>query len=154
MKLPSRYPPVFLAGLLLGAVVAGCSSSTPMLVEKPIDATQEKLLWISAAYNQFAAEKGRPPASAEDLKPILSRSGNADEILRSSRDGQPLVICWGIDLLSRLDWVKPKTTPVLAYERRGADGSRYVLSASQGVDLLSEQQFRDASFPPGHQPAF
>ena len=63
-------------------------------------------------------------------------------------DGQPLVVCWGVDLSKRPAWAK--TTPVLAYEKQGADGNRYVLTVVRSVELLSDKDFRTASFPPGH----
>ena len=73
--------------------------------------------------------------------------GDPDEILRSPRDGEPFVICYDVDVLGALEWAQ--STPVLAYERRG-DGSRWVLSIPGGIFLLDEEEFQQASFPPGH----
>ena len=72
--------------------------------------------------------------------------------MRSPRDEQPLVICWGVDTMKRMPWAK--TTPVLAYEARGVNGSRYVLTAIHSVELMPDADFRAASFPPGHHPNF
>ena len=93
----------------------------------------------------------RPPQSAEELKPALGKLGNPDDLLRSSRDGQPFVVCWGVDLLVPPTWAK--ATPVLAYEKRGVDGRRYVLTTRRRVELMPDQEFRKASFPPGHTPS-
>jgi hypothetical protein len=137
-------------GLLCSwAVLAGCSSSSPVTVQTPLDPTQEKLIKIKLAYSHFLGEKGAPPRSAEDLRPLLaSGADNPDEILRSSRDAQPFVICWGVDINAKLPWAK--TTPVLAYEKEGVGGSRWVLTTARSVGLMSEQEFREASFPPGY----
>jgi hypothetical protein len=137
-------------GLLCSwAVLAGCSSSSPTTVLARLDPTQEKLIKIKLAYSHFLSEKGTPPRSAEDLRPLLASGGdNPDDILRSSRDAQPFVICWGVDINAKLPWAK--TVPVLAYEKEGVGGSRYVLTAVRSIGLMSEQEFREASFPPGH----
>ena len=107
---------------------------------------------IGMAYTRFSASQKRPPQAWADLRPILAETDNADEPWCSDRDGQPLVVCWGVDLSKQPDWAK--TTPVLAYEKQGADGSRYVLTAVRSVELLSDKDFREASFPPGHNPGF
>jgi len=142
-----------LAVLLLVSCIAthGCSaSSTPIYVDKPLDATHEKLMKIGAAYTRFSASHKRPPQAWTDLRPILAETENADAPWCSARDGQPLVVCWGVDLSQARTWAK--TTPVPAYEKLGADGNRYVLTAVRSVELLSDKDFREASFPPGHNP--
>jgi len=129
----------------------GCSnSSTPLIVETPLDPTHEKLLRIGMAYTRFSTSQKRPPKEWSDLKPILAETENADEPWRSARDGQPLVICWGVDLGKWKSWAK--STPVLAYEKQGVDGNRYVLTTLRSVELLSDSDFHAASFPPGHDP--
>jgi hypothetical protein len=142
--------------LLLAAclVLAGCSSQlTPITVEKPLDPTHARLLKIGAAYRQFTTSHKEPPKSWADLKPILAKTDNADAPWTSERDGQPLVVCWGANPSKWREW--GKTTPVVAYEKQGAGGSRYVLTAVQGsVMELSDEDFRAASFPPGQTPAF
>ena len=136
-------------GLLCSwAVLAGCSSS-PVTVQAPMDATQERLIKIKLAYSHFLSEKGVPPRSVEDIRPLLAAGGdNPDELLRSPRDGQPFEICWGVNINAPLPWAK--TTPVLAYEKQGVDGSRWVLTAVRSVAPMTEEEFRGASFPPGH----
>ncbi len=143
---------VYTLGMLLAfSALLGCSgSSTPIYVDKPLDPTHEKLMKIGMAYARFSANRKRPPQAWADLRPILAETENADGPWCSARDGQPLVVCWGVDLSKRPAWAK--TTPVLAYEKQGADGSRYVLTAVRNVELLSDKDFREASFPPGHDP--
>jgi len=134
-------------------VVHGCSgSSTPICVDTPLDPTHEKLMKIGMAYVRFSSSRRRPPQSWADLQPILAETESAGEPWRSARDAQPLVVCWGVDLSKPPAWAK--TTPVLAYEKKGAEGSRYVLTAVRSVELMSDKDFRAASFPPGHDPGF
>ena len=134
----------------LGAALGGCSSSSPLTVEVPMDPTHQKLLQIKLAYARFLAENGTPPRSADDIRPLLagSEGGNPDDMLRSSRDGQPFVIFWGVDINAPLPWAK--TVPVLAYEKEGVAGSRYVVTARQSIALMSQQEFDQASFPPAN----
>jgi hypothetical protein len=136
---------------LASFVLHGCSdSSTPIRVDTPLDPTQDKLIKIGKAYRFFLEKQHKPPQSWADLKPILAASENADEPWRSPRDGQPLVICWGVDLSKKPDWAK--STPVLAYEKQGTAGSRFVLTTARSVELLADKEFQEASFPPGQVP--
>jgi len=142
-----------LAALLLVSciVIHGCSgSSTPIYVDKPLDPTHERLMKIGMAYMRFSTSHKRPPQAWTDLQPILAETENADAPWCSARDGQPLVVCWDVDLSKARTW--SKTTPVLAYEKQGADGNRYVLTMVRSVELLSDKDFREASFPLGHNP--
>ncbi len=140
--------------LLLWCLIAGgCSSSTPVQVGNPPDPTAEKLRKIIVAYGRFCVAEQRPPESVEELKPMLAQLGDPGDLLRSSRDGQPFVVCWGVDLLAPPSWAKSKT-PVLAYEKQGVDGQRYILTTQRRVELMPDQDFRQAGFPPGHTPSF
>jgi hypothetical protein len=142
---------VFPLFLLAAAMAAGCSSSARR-VERPDDPTRDKLDAIMVAYKQFTAAHNQPPANAEELKPFLKAAGKPDELLQSPRDGQPFVILWGVDIRRRPDWAKNR--PVRAYEQRGGEQGRYVLSIHGQVELVSEQDFRASQFPPQHKPVF
>ncbi len=135
--------------IILGLCLSGCSSA-PIVVEKPLDPTAGNLLRIGAAYMQFCAQNNRPPSGVKDIQPALTKAGGSDQTLQSTHDGQPLVICWGVDVIKGAPWAK--STPVLAYEKQGADGIRNVLTTMGNVQAMSEQEFREASFPPGHTP--
>ena len=80
----------------------------------------------------------------------MAKLGKTEDPWRSPRDGQPFVVCWGLDLTKPPSWAK--STPVLGYEKQGAGGSRYVLTAIRSVELMSDKEFHEASFPPGHNP--
>lgn len=143
--------------LVLVAVffLSGCTPSTPVEVVVPLAPVHDNLLKISTAYLGYTTAKHKPPQSVKDLRPLLADQGNPDEILKSPRDGQPLVICWGFDVMNPL--ASAPGTPVLAYEKKGVDGSRYVLiSTPMGpmVQEMSDADFRAAQFPKGHHPEF
>jgi hypothetical protein len=122
------------------------------VVDAPETPTQHNLTKIGIAYLQFSMKKRRPPAGPDDLLPLLKESGcDPDKVFMSDRDHQPLVICWGVD--TRAFLASANSTPVLGYEKQGVNGSRYVLTQIQGiVQLMSEKEFRAASFPPGYAP--
>jgi hypothetical protein len=125
-------------------MTTGCSSESIVVEELP--ETQARLMDIRLAYSRFIERTRRPPRSEQELRQTMEAE-NPDEALRSPRDGQPFVICYGVDVFGSLDWAE--TTPILAYERSG-DGSRWVLSIPGAIYQLDEEEFQQASFPPGH----
>ena len=136
---------LFLIGFALN-----CGCSQPTVVEKTIDPTQQQLILIGAAYQQYTYANDGPPGKPEDLKSKLLELGGNDSVWVSSRDGQPLVIVWNLDLRQPPTWAK--STPVLAYEKTGKNGKRLVRTVMGSVEELSETEFAAASFPPGHTP--
>jgi hypothetical protein len=136
-------------GLLLLAF--GCSSSsTPIVVDQPLDKTHENLLHVGTAYRRFCGEQKKPPTGPQDLEPLLQEFGDPRQILVSPRDGQPFVICWGVDLTKPIPWAK--SLPVLAYEKIGSGGSRWVLTTMRSIEQIDNGRFRSADFPPGQAP--
>lgn len=133
-------------GLL--AITLGCSQ--PAVVEAKIDPTQQQLILIGTAYQQFTFANDRPPAKPEDLKQAVTDLGGNDTVWVSPRDGQPFVIVWNVDLRQPPTWAK--STPVLAYEKVGLNGKRFVRTVVGSVEELSPPEFAAASFPPGHVP--
>ena len=138
-SLPPRLPGALL--LLAGLALCGCSAAPPPAVN-----TEEaaNLRAIQEAYNAVTRKLGRPPNNLNELKPALQERGHADEVLRSPRDGQPYVILWG---------VKPGAGPtpglpaaLVAYEKEGAAGKRYVLT-TLGVVPLADEEFARVTLP-------
>jgi hypothetical protein len=136
-----------LLGIALVAV--GCSSAAPE--HKPLDKTHENLMHVGTAYQQFCSENKRAPAGPADLEPKLKEFGDPKEILASPRDGQPFVVCWNVDLSKPVPWAK--TFPVLAYEKIGAGGKRWVLTTLRSVEETDAAAFAKAEFPPGQAPS-
>lgn len=146
MNTPRTY---ILPSLLAFTIAWGCRSQ-PEVVEQPIDPTQQQLILIGGAYRQYTLEKQTPPSNPEDLKQIIARLGGNDSVWVSTRDGEPFVIVWNLDLRQPPTWAK--STPVLAYEKKGKNGKRFVRTVVGSVEELSEKEFAAASFPPGHTP--
>lgn len=124
--------------------LAGCQPKV-IRSEKPVDPVAQQLVAIGTAYRQFTDKHGKPPKGPADIQKWLPAEGT----LISSRDGKPFKVFWGVDYRSWPTWAVGR--PVLAFESVGADGSRHVLSFTGNVELLSEQAFRESSFPPGEK---
>jgi hypothetical protein len=90
---------------------------------------------------------GRPPRGIEDLKAVAKEYGDLDRLLKSPNDGQPYAIVWGVDLGNA-----PNPTMVVAHEKVGSGGIRYVMTPT-GIMKLTDQEFAHAAFPPSYRPA-
>jgi hypothetical protein len=132
-------------------LVSGCSG--PHLGAAP-NPTQSRLLKIGEAYRRATYRLGHPPANFEELKPSLLDA--KDEELRSPNDGEHFVIIYGVDY-DKLPVPADKKSAIGAYEKKGAGDKRYVLRISPrpfalATDLLSDEQWKHAVFPPGYTP--
>ena len=124
---------------LLVLYSSGCKSNRP---EKATLESSRNLAAIRDAYFKAIDKQRRPPASREEILADVKDAGDPDEILRSPLDGQDYVILWGTD-------PRANPVPVVAYERLGKDGWRYVLRGHV-VFFLNEEEFRKLPFPQGH----
>jgi len=130
-----------LATLAVLLAAAGCGPAT-IRSETPMEPVAARLLALGQAYSQFTFERGQPPRGPADLRGRVE----GDDAFVSPRDGEPLVIFWGIDLRSPPTWATGR--PVLAHEKTGVDGRRHVLTTMRNVELLDDDAFRASSFPP------
>ena len=105
-------------------------------------------MYIAQAYMSATDEQGAP-TKREDLIPYLQKFGNPEEILISDNDKAEFVILWNIDYRTYLN--EGKLIPVTAYEKKGMGGRRYVLQG-RVVSTLTDAQFDQVAFPPGHKP--
>jgi hypothetical protein len=133
----------------LGAVLAlaGCSSGT---VEIKGDTGGANLGKIGIAYARATDRLGRPPRNPDELKRALQTEfGEADTYLVSPNDGQAYQIIWGVDIYR----AEPEGAVVVAYEKRGVKGKRYVLTVGIAVRAMNDDAFAKAHFPNGHVPS-
>lgn len=128
---------------LAGLLAAGCTPAE-IRAGKPRNPAMERLDAIAGAYGKFNFEKGRPPTGPNDLSDQLG-----PDALVSPRDGEPFVIFWGANM--RSPQALTAARPILGHEKQGRDGSRYVLTMTGHVELLTEDELRDSTFPPGHK---
>lgn len=117
----------------------GCSSK-PLKREEPGAVNLRK---ISQAYDVADLKIGHPPRSVDELKRCfkeIGETGDPDQILRSPRDGELYVIRYGAPLDSDARDI------ILAYEKNGAEGKRYVLTQARRVQVVTDGQFATAKF--------
>ena len=139
---------VLLALLPIMSANSGCSKAS-----NGEDETTTDLRQIARAYGVVIGGKNRPPKNIEEIKQVLSdlhKDGlnpPADEVLTSSRDNEPYVVIMGANLGG------VKSTEILVYEKKGADGKRYVLDMNYEVQQLTDAEFAQAAFAHGHKPA-
>lgn len=147
---PSFFPGCWLTvvcAVLAGSwLVPGCSSggraSAPM--------QESTIKPLGLLYGQFMGQhQGRPPASEEEFKQFIRERGmgmlkqfnvpDVDSLFISPRDKQPYVVIYG----------GPKGPPalagqpVIAYERQGVGGKRYVANSLGAVEEVDETKFRE-----------
>jgi hypothetical protein len=60
------------------------------------------------------------------------------------------VICWGAE--TKFTPGK-ESIPILAYEKIGLNGERFAMTVMGNVQLLTDQEFQAANFPPGYKPS-
>ena len=126
--------------------LAGCSAEE-RFEEEPIKAHLRqinKAYWTHLGYHDVPPKPENLRQDVEGLH-ALDMGAPADQALVSPRDKQPFVIVYGAD----------KTTPadaILAYEKVGAEGTRWVVTMSQDIKEMPNDEFKKATFPKGHEP--
>jgi hypothetical protein len=132
-------------GLLagFGTALGGCGG------EKTGEAppTYQNLQSISAAYLEATNSQDRPPSDLNELTPFLKKRGDPNALLKGT-DGEALVIIYGVDY--RTAKLQDGKLPVTAYEKTGQGGKRYVLQI-RTISRVSDEEFRQLPFPPGHK---
>jgi|SRR5262245_20043629 len=116
----------------------GCSKPLPQE-----DAAVVNLRKIVQAYDVAEYRLHRAPKSEEELRRFFAEAGatdDPDQYLRSPRDGQPYIVLYG----TALDPNGRNT--ILAHEKDGVEGKRYVITLSRDVKLLTEDEFANAEF--------
>ncbi len=134
---------ILVAFLLVGLTCTGCSER-PRKVEE--NQAAHRLRKIAHAYD-IGLLSGRMPRSAEDLKPLLKQASpteDPEDMLRSPNDGESFEIMWGVNLdrQTELDLI-------LAHEKKGKDGKRYVLTVARLVSQMGDADFENARFAKG-----
>ena len=129
--------------------MAGCSTDAET-EEEPVVKNFYELAQAHTAY--MGVTNGKPATEPEQLKQQLVYLHEAElgrppeEVLVSPRDGLPIVVILGVDFNS-----DAKST-IWAYEQKGVDGKRYVMMLSRDVSLISDEEFKSATFAKGHKP--
>jgi hypothetical protein len=144
--------------LILGGI--GCGSKA--VVKLPPASTQ---LWkINGAYIRATMVNDSPPQSKADLLPFLlnpkgpnaddtetdkaEEKPNPEDFFKSFGDGEEFVILWGVDCRNYDLSGNQTGSPVIAYEKYGVDGTRYVLQFRK-VSKATNEELANLPFPPG-----
>jgi hypothetical protein len=126
------------------AMAVGCSGSGSA-VPPPTDSSM--LRGIIRIYSTAARDLGRSPKNIDELKAVLAPvSKDPSEYLRSTRDGEEFAVVWGLNLAT----APPDT--VLAYERKGIDGKRMVVTVAGDLREVTPAEFAAIKFPKDYQP--
>jgi hypothetical protein len=130
--------------LTLGIVSAtGCDGGTR--VNPPPD--ESYLRGIVRTYVIAARDLGRAPKSIDEIKAVYAPADpQPDKYVRSPRDGEEFVVVWGLDLN------RAPGDSVVAYERKGADGKRMVVTADSIVKEVTDDELRQMKFPKDYKP--
>jgi hypothetical protein len=132
--------------MLVGVVgLAGCGQGG----NRERNPTQERLFQIGQAYLKSCHALGRGPSDFSEIKDHVEGDLPGD-FLVSPHDGKPFVILWGVDV-TQLRYTRKNAFYVLAYEKTGVNDTRYVLRYPIGLVQMTDEELREAPFPPGHK---
>jgi hypothetical protein len=134
------------SSVLLALLLSLTGCAPRVVVRETSDHGGDQLVTLTRVYTAAQRSLGRPPRGVDDLKAVAKEFGDLDTLLKSPNDGQPYAIAWGVDLGNA-----PNPTMVVAHEKIGAGGVRYVMTPT-GVRKLTEEAFARAEFPPGYKP--
>lgn len=137
------------AVLILACVsfLVGCGGT-----QTASQATEESgLKPLAVFYGRFIAQhRGQPPKDEAEFRQFLGTVGaeelasfnvqNIDQIMTSSRDNQPYVVLYGAPTGPAKG---PGGAPVIAYEKQGVGGKRFVASNLGGVEEVDEARFKE-----------
>jgi hypothetical protein len=136
-------------GLLVACLVgSGCGSKST----EPLSPTQQALQKIGAAYTRGSQRLNHPPANRDELLSVLQMMQMNADVLRSPNDGEEFVIVWGVEL--RNQKMKPDERPVIAFEKVGKDGKRFVLRGTGDIQEMTDSQLKGCTLPPDYKLPF
>jgi hypothetical protein len=104
---------------------------------------------LSRYLKAILAEEAQANERAESDEPVAAKDvRTVEDVMRSESDGEEFVIHWGVDYRGPRGF----KAPLLAYEKRGKDGRRYVLQGARTVRQVTNEEFAELPFPPGFNP--
>lgn len=125
-------------------LAAGCGSQKENVAQ-----LQSGLKPLAMIYGQFQGRNGRPPANEAEFKAYVQSvpaqdlaawgATDASTLFVSSRDGQPYVVLYG-DAAKQAPG--PPDSRVIAYEKTGVGGKRFVANVLGSVEEVDETRFR------------
>ena len=136
-----RFAVLFLSWV----VAAGCQHPT----SREVPPAESNVKNIAIFYGRYLAQnRGRTPPDKEALKKFIAshpatelaalKITDVEQLFVSPRDNQPYVVRYG----AKLPPPGPSGSPVIAYEKDGDGGRRFVAFANAGVEELDDARFR------------
>ena len=130
-------------GFLIAVLVAGCSHDTSGVARQ-----ESNLKKLALFFGQYQGQhRGAWAADEKSLKDFIRAQEmmlksqeitDVDGLFVSERDHQPYVILYG----GELGTDGPGGSPVVAYEKQGVAGKRYVASSLGAVEEVDDQLLR------------
>lgn len=132
MPTACRRWPVMALGL------AGCS---PRPQHADLSKVEASLNPGANAYGIARRSNGKGPANLVQLKAATAEitGGNPDDHLTPSRDGEPFVVLYGLEM---------STNPVVAHGKTGKGGGRWVVDMRKMSRLLPDAEIEREVRPP------
>lgn len=149
---PPKFRQLCVIPLMVFTALPGCGAPQSVVFDE--DTSRQNLQRIGVAYAQVSAALNRPPRNQQELISAIqgdSSQPSAAQILRSPNDGEDYVVVWDVDF-RQLARERGNVDVVLAYEKRGRAGRRYVMKPPNHVVIMTDEEFKAAAFPPGHTP--
>lgn len=131
--------------LLAWASLVGCGGSVSPTGGDADFQTRRSMSQLASYYGDYMSAYGAPPKDEAAFRAFLQERskqiermdiGGVDGLLKSPRDGQPLVVIYGKPRIP----AKSRSTPWVAYEQVGVDGKRMASKVRGGVDELTAEQ--------------
>jgi hypothetical protein len=129
-------------GITYLVTCSGCGSKT---VVNEVPQAYVSMRALSTAYVLTTDALDRGPKNMTELMPQLKKQGAAAEPLLAS-NGDEFVIHWGVDY--RKYFGKTGGMPVIAYEKSGKSGRRYVLRV-RDIEQATDEELANFPFPAG-----
>lgn len=131
--------------LWVSAALMGCGGGHGSAAQE-----SSNLKPLALLYGQYIGRhRGQPPPNESEFKQFIQKDGatllatfaiaDVDELFVSSRDQQPYVVLYG----PTSGPPGPAGQPVIAYERDGVGGKRFVASSLGAVEEVDESKFRE-----------
>jgi hypothetical protein len=132
-----------LGALVLCALLSGCGAGHRESEERQ----RSNLKPLAVFYGRFIGQhRGQPPASEKEFKDFIRSLGtkqlvgfdvsDVESLFISSRDQQPYVVLYGRS-------APAGKARIVAYEREGAGGTRFVANDLGDVQEVDEAQFKE-----------
>jgi hypothetical protein len=135
----------FAVAALIGISALGCGGGVSPTGGGDDFQTRRSMTALATFYGDYLNYYGSAPKDEATFRAFLEertdrinkmKLGGVDELLKSPRDGQPLVVVYG----KKVAPPDSPNTPWAAYEQTGVDGKRMAVQVRGAVEELTSDQ--------------